>query len=1335
MRETIIDGLDPITLDGDGNGPARDGEGAALDGHGVVRVGVGLGGHGDLVLVDILAGLAAERVDRGCAIGGLAGHRRDQLGVGRGVVVVDLALVVRLDGDRGGLDRERAGDLDVVVVGAVGRAVGLGNVPDAIVDLGVGASVGALDGGRALEAERLAGHHAGGVIGIQLELLLGAVVGDGVGAGQRDLGLVDGHGGGPGGVLVVGVDGLHVDGLFAVGDVGPGGGGGLPGLVVGRVVERRTLVHGRGGGHGVGLAVVGAGVAGDGHRHGALGDGQRRGNVGDVVVPVRRLGGLVIEADLKRRRYDLSLVGACVLLLARERDRGQGVAANEALDGHELCVLGCRVGAGRALRIAVVGVALRDGGDGHGLGSDVEGAVGDVEGDLEVGVDIDELVLVQAHRVHADIGALGDLGAAVGEVARHVVEVGVCGGGVVGDGLLGAVVNLLFGVALDGDDDLERRDLEGHGRAGHEGHVQVGIIVGGLGDVDVLGIRVGKLAGHGGGAGVGDLGGIEEGALGGRGHGALEGLGLAVVVLGGGVAVQGDGNRGLVDRELAGDRDGVVGGAVIAVRLGNVPDAVVDIRVGADVGALDGGRALEAQGLASHHARCVGSVELELLLCAVVGDGGAAGQRDLGLVDGQRTGCVRYHVVGRDAGDLRLILCGRVIARARIGDRRGLTESPRDHGVIARQRSRDGVVACEGRSVVRLVTALRLDGQRERVVDRDDVAVGRHRNRLARVVGVDREVLLLIRRDRGRGVLGADNLLRLHIVSDLGCGALEVVVHRDIGLVQLEVRDVRMRLIQAVGVLLRNERGIRADGLGPLIDGPVIENVGVGRSGRGGAGGGSGVNLHRLARGRDRTHSLLAISHHVVDGDLVLLPHGEEILVGLPLVGRDLGRGGTVGRGVLAAVPHEEVGGGPALALGPTLEGVAGAGLRAENVHCLVDLDVGIRVIQGTLAVVLRAVVAVPVDVRRGLDALVLIHCLQLDGVVVVMLAVIDDLINNFMRSGISNLRVGHVDSEGPASGDGRLGVNVLLAVPRLQHPVIEELACGGCRRSAGAHARVVLVQGGVVRCIGATVGIIDNADSLSADNNLGPLGVEVELLGDPEAVDVAVRGRPITPPIHGVGHMRFLVVGLATKDSPCGGKHLCARLVCVPTVELIARANTGGSRHLPAVIDAEVHVLGRGAPPEAWVGSRVRVQEHAELNLAPLGVDGQAALGHGGEVIGMRAGIIDVPALKHIARRSSRFEVVSAALVVRRQVCTVGNTADNVKLALTGLGCDAIIVTVVVCAVHVVDGVGITGVVEADSPVVIKARMTLRIIRRICSELRIAGDVGELFAFGRDKI
>ena len=192
-------------------------------------------------------------------------------------------------------------------------------------------------------------------------------------------------------------------------------------------------------GDGLLLAVIshGLGVAGDGNGDlvGDGGDFQRALSLGDGVVAVFELFTLG-ESDGVGDRTDVS-------------DRAGGLdvsdlAINETAGNGDLRLRQ----SGAVVNLAVAGGSQGDLALGDGLGT-----VGDHEGDLgEVRVLVLEVLRLQAHRIGASIGALGQSGAAESEVVFGIAIVTSLNG-VAGYALFGAVVRHGAGVALDSDGD------------------------------------------------------------------------------------------------------------------------------------------------------------------------------------------------------------------------------------------------------------------------------------------------------------------------------------------------------------------------------------------------------------------------------------------------------------------------------------------------------------------------------------------------------------------------------------------------------------------------------------------------------------------------------------------------------------------------------------------------------------------------------------------------------------------------------------------------------------------------------------------------------------------
>ena len=137
-------------------------------------------------------------------------------------------------------------------------------------------------------------------------------------------------------------------------------------------------------------------------------------------------------------------------------------------------------------------------------------------------------------------------------------------------------------------------------------------------------------------------------------------------------------------------------------------------------------------------------------------------------------------------------------------------------------------------------------------------------------------------------------------------------------------------------------------------------------------------------------------------------------------------------------------------------------------------------------------------------------------------------------------------------------------------------------------------------------------------------------------------------------------------------------------------------------VNNTEVHRLVGGAPGETRDGGLIdaRVQEDTVLDLTPLGIDGDAAVGHRGEVVGLLTQFIDIPTIEDKAGMSvSSVRTVGS---IGRDVSAIDDIRNGSYLSL-----DKIIivktfsVAVIIGTIHKVDSEQLTGVVEFDCVVV----------------------------------
>ena len=1350
-------------------GLRRDGDGRRVDRQ---RPGLGrddvAGGHVLVAVHDLVAGLDRVVARRGVGHvgGGAAGGRHELVageqlalghgdrGVRQGAAVVGLGVVGGLDGDLdcGVGHRELAvGGGHAVVAGRAGGEL----VARQLVD------------DRALARERdRAGHGRGDrvVAHEAVDVVLGptlrlARVGEGVALGRDGDGLrvdrqlaVD-----LGDHVAVGHVGAIVRDLVArdlvlalVAYVGGGAGGGRHELVT-REQSARGQLDARSDQLG---AVVGLGVAGRGNRDGLRRVRHRQLAVGSGhAVVAGRAGDELVARELVDDRA-----------LARERDlaghdRADLVADHEALD----VVLGPALGRARVSELMALGR------DGHGRRVDLERAVLGLDRELARDIAtlgildhgraadlVDQRCDVDARRIGRG-EALNGVGVAVDREREGLEAFG---------GLWSAVIGVA-GVGLGHNLDLILLSTVGDGQlAGRLGRQRVigGDILLAIHDLEVVAIRARVRA--------------RERALGGRvgdgrrlagEHVGEHRRGLALVLVAvifdrsGVFDLDGDGLR--FDRQRAGlGRDDVV--------LSHVDLAVHDL-------VAFGDRVVARRGV-GHVGGRAGRGGHEL----VAGEQLALGHGNRGVSQGGAV--VGLGAVSGLDGDGLLGLRHRQLA-VHLGDGvvAGRTRSERvavnhvRNRALTRERDRaghgrgDGVSAHEADDVV-LGPALRLAGVGE------GVALGRDGDarRSDRQRALGRGILIVrVRRlyyigkgthvgdARGGGAprfaivgavtkRGALGQRRSHAAGMRGAVVSALVIHslqRHGHLLDLQpavgVGVGRVLLVEEIAAGVDRKVGERQ----PHLIGPDRSALGLSRL--------AGLQRHAdasrsgnilagdLVSNREAGDGLLGAGERLdigVADDLhgeLRLPHGEQVLVRLLLVSGDIARGIARHVRVFRAVPHEEVSARAALRLGPTEELVARARRRSEDLDVLVDLDVFVRMIKLTLAVVLVAIVGIPVDVRRGLFLDVLILRLQLNNIFV--LSSLIDVVrrDDLARLGVRDLRAVLANRDCRARKNLGVAVDELAAVPRLQHPTIEDLAFGSGRRSANAHGGVVLIQRRVARRVRAAVCIIENADAVGADEHRAPFGVDVVFPRDPETVDVVVRSRPVAPLVHGVGHVRGLVIRRGDRrvvEHRVLREHAAEILIGVPTIELIARARPVGSGEFSAIADAEVHLLALVAPIErVIVGRNVRMQERTILDLAPLGENGQTALGHLVKRVLRRASAVDVPALENVTGRSGRGVVISAIRIVRFQARIKSDIADRLELTLARFRGDAVVVAVVIRAVHEVEGVLVARVVAGDGR---RSTATPSIIRGVAilretDEIEVVLGLGEVTVIRGDAL
>ena len=422
--------------------------------------------------------------------------------------------------------------------------------------------------------------------------------------------------------------------------------------------------------------------------------------------------------------------------------------------------------------------------------------------------------------------------------------------------------------------------------------------------------------------------------------------------------------------------------------------------------------------------------------------------------DRQRARIVSNNVVSGDTRRNSLIAGGRRDIRS---DLQRITKCTFNCRLIGIQRPIVGEGTGKLAAVIFLAVGLGRNRQRQRIVDGDDIAICADRDRLARVVAVDRQILALIFRDRLCRILGPDRLLRNHILRDLGRGTLQVVVNRDRGLVQIKV------YLQDGAAVAGDRRGQDA---GRALDKSILAVLGLSLIRIGSVDCAAGL-------GRTRVGQLFVLG--VVLAIVILIielngivyikrfPHGVEIIIRIRFIRRNIGRFRCLGRIpiVLPVVIPQEVRCGCCICGGRI--GCAGIQLipAEELVSCtrvgrgdgnrLVDLQ-RVRAAFGRLKrafgegltvsadVFLAVAVAEPPD--KGIGGLTLVgkHSLELEHIVRAL-----DLAGlGLIPLGHSSLRVVHIDREGRTRKDsltclfpGALGMLDLVgAVPLLHDPV-----------------------------------------------------------------------------------------------------------------------------------------------------------------------------------------------------------------------------------------------------------------------------------------------------------
>ena len=564
-----------------------------------------------------------------------------------------------------------------------------------------------------------------------------------------------------------------------------------------------------------------------------------------------------------------------------------------------------------------------------------------------------------------------------------------------------------------------------------------------------------------------------------------------------------------------------------------------------------------------------------------------------------------------------------------------------------------GELTIERRAVIFLAVTLGLDRQRQRVVQRDLCAIDRDRNLSRRVGAVLRQAILSKgiqerRRSRNRRRIdfGPDRLLRSHIIRDLGRRALQVVVNRDRGLIQLEVD-------------LQNGAAVCFDRAAPSIVLSLIKDVlrrffrrlviarHLNRS--------AGLGLTRCGQG-------IVLSVSAV-GILIIELNGVIDVNGFPLgvhgvmlrsVTYKVFIGGNL-RVIVRAVliRDKEIGESCRSSIffdaaDPALELIAFACRSRRNVNSLVDPEI---LVFGNRS---AGIVVIPIDVGQDLLILLNINSIDLNGVGI---RIAFFRLSHDIAFSIHDFGVCHQHIEGIA-GEDRFVKNKCSAIPLLDFPVAEDIIAIIRYGSAnGYRVRIIRILVSVcaaaaIDC-GAVIDFIDRVvnhfDAFSADEFAAPLGIQIQLAdgGGPSGIDFRIGIKlAIGADCLFVDTVSIKAVGMRKA------------FVSVPADQIEIDPLAADVTDLLAVINVELFTLRSTSRVLDRVGSRVVcVEINFVLGDTPLGIERYVVRRHlaKGVWISGAEGII-VPAQEHIAIECRR-SIISGGIDVRFVVDVTGRS------------------------------------------------------------------------------
>ena len=200
-------------------------------------------------------------------------------------------------------------------------------------------------------------------------------------------------------------------------------------------------------------------------------------------------------------------------------------------------------------------------------------------------------------------------------------------------------------------------------------------------------------------------------------------------------------------------------------------------------------------------------------------------------------------------------------------------------------------------------------------------------------------------------------------------------------------------------------------------------------------------------------------------------------------------------------------------------------------------------------------------------------------------------------------------------------------------------LRCSSCRRFRCIYISVSICRSSITTV--AAICIVFNYDTGSTFQSRMPLSVDIKFRSDPETINIRVRFR--------INKESIIIIGICHIDSliirsfysvliDCIGfavEHLSKFRLKIPAIKCIScQVSTSRLTDMSAFTDTEGHLLFISTPVDI-TGSSFRIinmKEYTVLLLTPFCIHSDTSLWDGSECAWMSAGIIKIPAFKHIS-------------------------------------------------------------------------------------------------------